>query len=117
VIHIDGMRTRGGMNAREHPMARHRRVEAERGMVAWSLRGKQKPPTPCTVTLTRTAPSNGLDDDNLASALKSVRDEVAKWLGVDDRHRDIVRYEYEQRRGPWSVGIAWRQMATKEPAC
>ena len=60
------------------------------------------------VTLTRIAPSNGLDDDNLAGALKAVRDEVAAWLGVDDKDRATVRYEYEQERGPWDVRIEWR---------
>lgn len=115
MIQIDGMRTQGGTNSREHWRVRDRRVRAERSLVAWSLRNEIGPALPCVVTLTRCAPSNGLDDDNLASALKSVRDEVAKWLGVDDRHRDIVRYEYEQRRGPWSVCIAWRPMDAKEP--
>jgi hypothetical protein len=106
VIEIANMRTQGGMNSREHWRARDRRVRAERSMVAWCLRNEIAPALPCVVTLTRCAPSNGLDDDNLAGALKSVRDEVAKWLGVDDRLSDIVRYEYEQRRGPWAVGIA-----------
>jgi hypothetical protein len=58
------------------------------------------------VLLTRVGPTNGLDDDNLASALKAVRDEVAKWLGVDDRDRLKVRYRYAQRRGPvWGVEV------------
>lgn len=49
--------------------------------------------------LTRVAPSNGLDDDNLTAALKGVRDQIAQWLGVDDRKRTVVRYRYAQRRG------------------
>jgi len=60
------------------------------------------------VTLTRIAPSNGLDDDNLAGALKACRDEIAEWIGVNDRDRKTVRYEYEQERGPWGVRIEWR---------
>jgi hypothetical protein len=32
-------------------------------------------------------------------------DEVAAWLGVDDRHSAQVRYRYAQQRGPWSVRI------------
>ena len=43
-------------------------------------------------------------------ALKGVRDQVAAWLGVDDRHKHIVRYAYEQERGPWAVRIEWRPM-------
>jgi hypothetical protein len=72
---------------------------------AWLLRGTSKPSVPCTVLLTRVAPSAGLDDDNLSGALKGVRDEVAKWLGVDDRHRTQVRYRYAQARGTWGVRI------------
>ena len=53
--------------------------------------------------LIRQAPSNGLDDDGLAGSLKGVRDEIARWLGVDDRDRMTVRYRYAQRRGPWAV--------------
>lgn len=95
-----GIKTTGGMNAREHYGARVRRVKKEREAIAWALSRHQKPTLPCSVLLTRIAFSNGLDDDNLAGALKSVRDEVAKWLGVDDRHSTIVRYRYSQRRGP-----------------
>jgi hypothetical protein len=54
-----------------------------------------KPWLPCTVTLTRIAVRT-LDDDNVATAFKRCRDGVAKALGVDDRHREIVRYEYAQ---------------------
>lgn len=103
------LRTGRGQNAREHWRARARRVKAERDAIAWAL--AQLPvkawKTPCTIRLTRVAPSNGLDDDNLAGSLKAVRDQVAAWLGVDDRRRDIVRYEYAQERGPWAVRVEW----------
>jgi hypothetical protein len=99
------LRTVPGMNTREHPMSRHRRVKAEKEVIAWELHKVQKPAIPCSVILTRFAPSGGLDDDNLAGALKSVRDAVADWLGVDDRERTTVRYRYTQTRAPWAVGI------------
>lgn len=95
------LRTARGQNNREHPMARHKRVRKEHLMVAWSLAhafGQQRPPIPALCRLTRLAPSDGLDDDNLSGSMKSVRDAIAKWLGVDDKHRDIVRYEYAQQR-------------------
>lgn len=82
-------------------------------MVAMMLHGKEKPATPLVVTLTRVAPSNGMDDDGLVSALKSVRDQFAVWIGVNDKHRNIVRYEYNQRRGPWSVEIEWTCMQSR----
>lgn len=63
------------------------------------------------VTITRCAPSDGLDRDNLGAALKPVQDGVARALGVDDRDaRETVRpgpveWERGQERGPWGVKI------------
>ena len=94
-----------GMNAREHWQQRHRRVKGERKTTAWVLATARRPAVPCSVLLTRVAPSGGLDDDNLAGSLKSVRDEVARWLGVDDKDRMTVRYRYAQARDPWGVRI------------
>ena len=99
------LKTISAPNAREHFAVRAKRVRKERQATAWSLKGQQLPPIPCSVRLTRIAPSNGIDDDNLTGALKGVRDEIAAWLGVDDRHRNQVRYVYEQKRGPWGVSI------------
>lgn len=99
-----GLRTQGS-NAREPWQARHRRVKLERKTTAIALMTLQRPALPCTVLLTRFAQSNGLDDDNLRAALKGVRDEVAKWLGVDDRNSTRVRYAYAQARGVASVRI------------
>jgi hypothetical protein len=102
------IKTVPGQNAREDWRVKHRRVKKEREATAWTLRGKPLPAVPCSVVLTRVAPSNGLDDDNLAGALKGVRDEIAKWLGIDDRKREVVRYRYAQCRGAkgeWGVRI------------
>lgn len=104
------LRTSNGLNGREHHMARARRVRAEREAVHWMLHGRPKPELPCVVTLTRVAPSIALDDDNLSGALKAVRDQVALWLGVDDRDRQTVRYEYAQARGSWGVQIAFEAL-------
>jgi hypothetical protein len=43
---------------------------------------------PCNVRIIRIAPSR-LDDDNLARAAKAVRDQLAEWLGVDDRDERV----------------------------
>jgi len=99
------LRTSRGQNAREHHHARAKRVKAERSAVAWSLLGKPKPALPCVVHMTRIAPSNGLDDDNLTGALKAVRDQIAEWLGVDDKDTARVAYRCHQERGPWGVRI------------
>ena len=49
-----------------------------------------------TVTLTRICRGQGLDTDNLQSALKATRDQVAAWLGLDDGPRSPVRWAYHQ---------------------
>lgn len=63
-------------------------------------------PNAFTVTLTRIFVGE-LDDDNLRGALKAVRDEVAAWLGLDDRSK-VIRWRYGQltcERGRWAVKI------------
>lgn len=105
------IRTTTGQNAREHFRVKAKRVKAERTATAAALYGKPKPPIPCSVRLVRVGPRS-CDDDNLIGGLKAIRDEVAKWLGVDDRHRNQVRYVYEQKRGPWGVEIEFGQPVT-----
>lgn len=108
------LRTVSGMNVREHFRVRAKRVKRERETVRWYLVGHPKPALPCVVTLTRIAPSNGLDPfENLPSSLKGVVDEIAAWLQVNDRRDDRVRYECRQERGPWNVTIQFRPMEAK----
>lgn len=86
-------------NVREHWRRRSDRARAHRSTAILSLRAaKVEASMPCTVLLTRVAP-RALDDDNLRGALKSVRDGVADWLGVDDRDPRVT-WEYGQRKGP-----------------
>ena len=99
------IRTAPGMNVREHWRARSRRVKAERMAVAWLLKQERSPLLPCSVLLTRLSPRGRLDDDNLPGSLKAIRDEVAAWLAVDDRHDHIVKYRYAQARGSWGVRV------------
>jgi hypothetical protein len=66
---------------------------------------------PCVVTLTRLAPSSGLDDDNLRASFKSVRDGIADALGIDDRN-PLVTWAYGQERAK-SYGVRI-EMAPRE---
>jgi hypothetical protein len=107
------LKTKRGLNDREHPMVRHRRVKHEKELVGWSLKGKMKPALPCVCLIVRIAPGGGgLDDDNLSGALKSVRDAIAEWLGVDDKDTGTVFYGYGQQRGPWGVRVSFAPMLT-----
>lgn len=105
------MRTKGGLNAREHWRVRHKRVKLEREVVAFSWPrasgARIRPPLPVDVHLVRVkAQGRLLDDDNLQGALKSVRDEVAAQLGVDDGDVAKVRFSYSQAKGAWGVRIS-----------
>jgi hypothetical protein len=46
-----------------------------------------------------------LDSDNLANALKPVRDEIAAWLGIDDGS-PLLRWECGQVETRGAVGVA-----------
>jgi hypothetical protein len=103
-------------NLREHWRARAKRVESERYATAWSLKAYATPhvfPTnavagrfrPLLVRLTRISPRGRLDTGNLPGSLKAVQDQIAEWLGVDDRYDEIVSYSYAQARGPWGVKV------------
>ena len=71
---------------------------------------------PCQVRITRIAPGRGLDvGDNLPSSVKHLRDGVADYLEVDDRHETQVRYVYSQERG--EPGQYWVRIEIEPYPC
>jgi hypothetical protein len=87
-----------GNGSHGHWPARAKAKANQRTVVAWGLRTLAVPTFPLVVTLTRVGVRD-LDDDNLAAAFKSVRDEVARWAGCGDSPRDPITWRYAQRRG------------------
>lgn len=98
-----------GQNMREHYRVRANRVKAEREATYEKLRlldVKGKGPymlktwtdLGARVTLMRPIARIPLDTDNLSGAFKGVRDEVAAFLGVDDRS-DRIHWVYTQEKG------------------
>src|SRR5688572_19002076 len=92
------------MNKREHWTKRRHRFDEQHRCVyySWVSQAKWPPrldpwPRPFLVTLTRIGP-RVLDDDNLASGFKQVRDSIAGILGIDDGSAEI-RFLYKQERG------------------
>lgn len=103
------IRTVSITNVREHWAVRHRRAKAQREAVRliWqTVVKKRRVELPCVVILTRIAPGL-LDSDNLPASMKSVRDEIADLLGVDDRD-PCVAWHYRQersKRGQYTVRV------------
>lgn len=99
-------------NKGEHWAVKARRVKKEKESTKQYLdmtllRKKPQITNVTKVTLTRHS-AGELDDDNLRSALKAVRDATAQWLGVDDGPKG-PKWEYEQqrcKRSEYFVGIA-----------
>lgn len=104
VIHVP-VRTHNELNASRAGSWRGRfeRRKAVKEAVTYALLGehweRDKPSaeTPWSVRLVRLGPRD-MDDDGVVSALKSVRDAFAAFVGVDDKHRSVVRYAYDQER-------------------
>ena len=110
-ITIPGLRVVSESNSREHWSVKNRRANGskskkkptlgQRQTVCLVLRSKAtKPAIPCMIRLTRIAPRK-LDQGNIAAAFKHVQDGCADWIGIDDRHDELVKYEYlQERSGP-----------------
>lgn len=115
------IRTQNTSNLREHWGDTAKRAKSQRRAVAYRFPKAQVIPL-LVVVLTRIAPRTLDPGDNLASALKSVRDEVATQLGMDDRSR-LVRWVYRQMRGEDGVRVEIQPMppmvcpGCSEPIC
>lgn len=80
------------------------RLKKQQRLAVWMcMREAKFPPGPLRVTITRIGPRK-LDDDNLASACKYVRDQIANMVGVDDGD-SYYEWCYRQRIGRYTVEI------------
>lgn len=106
-LDIAGVNIISEMNSRCHWAARARRFKAQAAAVRQALSAAHfiaPPPFErCTITLTRVG-RRQLDDDNLASGFKAVRDTLADWLGVDDGSERLT-WSYTQERGQPGIRI------------
>lgn len=93
-----GIPTVSELNQREHWAKTHRRRKSQRQAVGLILNTCKRPKLPCDVWLIRISPRKLDVDDNLPSAFKAIRDEVARWLGVDDGGDQVI-WRYDQRKG------------------
>jgi hypothetical protein len=89
---------------RQQARALERKTQTTRRRKAGSPQGNIRDRAACvTVTMTAHIPTR-MDGDNLANALKPVRDEIADWLGADDADGRI-RWECGQVETRGAVGV------------
>lgn len=82
-------------NRRGHWAKHHKRHQEQRSLAAYMLQQHRPlPKLPVIVRMTRYGPKK-LDDDNLASAMKHIRDGIADTFEVDDAD-DGYHWEYRQ---------------------
>ncbi len=109
-VPILGLKTVSEQNQRGSWRPHARRHAHQKNVVGLVLSGTvarmMLPLAPLLVTITRVAPSGGLDDDNLAGSQKYVRDAIAQVLGCDDGVKEKrVEWRVEQKKGPWGIEI------------
>lgn len=92
------IKTKPGLNAREHWRARASRTKSEReaAHLAFKATMRHGSALPCTITLVRLSAAT-MDDDNLPGAFKAIRDGIADALGVKDNN-PAVTWRYDQRK-------------------
>lgn len=84
-------------NARGHWRTLKKRTDKEKTITTWLLASRVLPDLPVVVTFTRISPRD-LDDDNLPSAFKYVRDTIAAHYGTHDGTSAPISWHYLQRR-------------------
>ncbi len=86
-------------------MAAHKkRQKKATQMCLWAAKVLEiVPKPPIIITITRVGPRR-LDDDNLASACKYVRDAIAADVGVDDGS-PLYTWQYRQHIGKYGVDV------------
>jgi hypothetical protein len=102
------LKTVNELNRHEHFRTRHNRSVWQRDAIAYALRASLRPfvGVPVTVTLTRIAPSSGLDaHDGLPSSMKFVVDALAELLGEKNDRDPRYAWRYGQERGPYGVRV------------
>ncbi len=86
-------------NSREHWRVKNKRKQNQQAAVWFSLQSRSAfLPPPILVTLERIG-KRLLDDDNLASSFKGIRDMVAAFYCLDDGDTKAVRWKYSQSIG------------------
>lgn len=104
-LHVE---TKNTLNAKMHHYAVAALRKKQRKAVAMELVrfGTRRPSFPCLVHITRWS-KRTMDRGGLYAALKSIEDQVAEWLNVDDGAKDAdkVLFLFHQERGEYRVTV------------
>lgn len=84
-------------NARGHWRTLKKKTDKEKQVTSWLLASRVLPDLPVVVTFERIGPRD-LDDDNLPSAFKYIRDTIAAHYGTHDGPSAPISWRYSQRR-------------------
>ncbi len=90
-------------NVRLHWRRLDRLKQEQRWWTTLSVTRAEIPPLPVVVTITRVGPRK-LDDDNLCSACKYIRDAIAQVIGTDDGS-PLYTWQYRQQIGEYRVDV------------
>lgn len=104
------IRTKTGLNSREHWHVRATRVKRERKAARWFWKTHDMFPLEgfkgrMLITLVRQSPSTRLPDlDNVVGGCKGIRDELCALIGRDDSDPNIT-WRYLAEKGEWGVRV------------
>lgn len=112
---------RGQNGSHSHWAVKYRQAEREQFAIKAGFPRRKVPDLvmlPVHVRMTRVSPgTRKMDFDNLVSALKYVRDQMAAEFRVDDGDGKRIQFEYAQRRGPWGVDVEVWDSTQEELKC
>jgi hypothetical protein len=93
-----------GSHSSHWTVSKTRRAQRKAMAEALLVYSRRRPALPALVTVTRCS-RRLLDGDGLAAALKSIQDEIADWLNVDDGDRKNVDFVRMQEHGSYCVRV------------
>jgi hypothetical protein len=127
-LYLDNLRTINELNVsrQEHWATKHKRAKLQRSTTFHGLRHllpARPPPLPLKITVTRIAPSGGLDShDGLAASVKHIIDGISDYLagayGAGQDQQPGLVWAYRQRRGkPREYAVEIRLEALAQAEC
>lgn len=101
-------------NARMSVFANARRVSGQRRVVRQTLAANAdkvpRDPLPVVVTMVDRSRRQKPDMDNVVSSFKAIRDEIAKYFGVNDADGKPIQWCYDQDKPLWRTSTEGKRV-------